>query len=141
MTFLTKLLLGDGKLRPELRAALESEGLVTLEEGLWGSVRYRHFKAPGRRFHGKVRAERIGLGISEQRLVVYCRSGRVKLIDTLFSDPRLNALEVSVDDTNAVSIQIDYDRANVPDVSGQITIRMRTPNATAIVQRLRARLK
>ena len=53
----TKLLLGNGTLKPKLRAALESEGVVLLEEGLPGTITYAHFKAPGRRYHGKVVGE------------------------------------------------------------------------------------
>jgi len=140
MSFLAELFLGDGRLKPGLRAALESEGLVLVEEELPGSVRYRHFKAPGRRHHGKVRAERIGLGISDERFVVYCRSGRTKLVDTAFSDPRLAALEVSLADGDSVSIRIDFDRAEVPKVSGEITITAVTPNAANVVEQLQARL-
>ena len=140
MTYLAKLFLGDGGLRPKMRAALDSEGLVFLEEGLAGSVRYTNFKAPGRRSHGKVTPQRIGLGISEERFVVYCRSGRVKLIDTPFSDPRLSALDVVLGDGDTVSIRIDYDRIEVPGVSGQIEIRATTSNAATIVEQLRARL-
>lgn len=140
MSFLSKLLLGDGTLKPKLRAELESEGLVLIEEGLSGSVRYKRFKAPGRRHHGKVTGERIGLGISEERFVAYCRSGRAKLVDTAFSDPRLDMVEVSLRDENGVAIRIDFDRGHVPKVSGEITIVARTPNAPQIVAALRARL-
>jgi hypothetical protein len=141
VTFLAKLLLGNGTLKPKLRAALESEGLVLIEEGLAGSVRYKRFKAPGRRHHGKVTGERIGLGVSEERFVVYCRSGRAKLIDTPFSSPRLSMLDVSVQGDDTVAIRIDYDRADVPNVSGEITIIARTPNAARIVDELRARIR
>ncbi len=140
MSFLAKLLLGNGQLKPELRAALRSEGLVILEEGLSGSIRYRNFKAPGRRFHGKVTLQRIGLGISRERLAVYCRSGRVKLIDTHFSDPRLTALDASIQDDDTVLMRIDYDRVPVPNVSGEITITAKTPNASNIVEHLQVRL-
>ena len=140
MSFLAGLLLGNGQLRPQLRAALESEGLVILEEGLSGSVRYRHFKAPGRRFHGKVTMQRIGAAISERRLAVYCRSGRAKLIDTPFSDPRWSAVEVSLHDGETVSIRIDFDRAEVPKVSGEMEIRFGTPNAATFVGHLQSRL-
>ncbi|MDQ3982195.1 MAG: hypothetical protein M3271_05885 [Actinomycetota bacterium] len=140
MAFLAKLLLGNGSLDPRLRAELESEGLVLVEEGLRGSVRYRHFKAPGRRHHGKVTGERIALGISEERFVLYCRSGSTELVDSSFSDPRLAFLDVALEGDEAVSIRIDYDRAGVPDVSGQITILVRTPNALQIVEQLRSRL-
>lgn len=140
VTFLAKLLLGNGTLKPKLLAALQSEGLVLMEEGLGGSVRYERFRAPGRRHHGKVTGERIGLAISDERFVVYCRSGRAKLIDTPFSDPRLGMLDISLQDNDTVAIRIDYDRADVPKVSGEITILARTPNAGSIVDQLRARL-
>ena len=138
--FLAKLLLGDGTLKPELRAALESEGLVLIEEGLRGSVRYKRFRAPGRRHHGKVTPERIGLAVSEERFVVYCRSGRVELIDTPFSNPRLSMFDISLRDHDTVAIRIDYDRGDVPNVSGEVTILARTPKAANVVDHVRARL-
>ena len=141
MGFLGRLLLGDGRLKPDLRAALESEGLVLLEEGLGGSLRYNHYRAPGRRFHGKVTPERVGLGISERRVVLYCRSGRVKLVDSEFDNPRLSIVDFSLDGEDEVAVRIDYDRADEPKVAGQITIRAKTPNAARIVDQLRARIR
>ena len=140
MGLFTKLLLGNGTLKPKLREALESEGVVLIEEGLTGSIRYANFKAPGRRYKGKITGECFGLGISEQRLALYCRSGRVKLIDQPFTEPRLSALDVSLDGEDRVALLIDYDRAEVPKVSGQMTIHARTPNAASVVEELSARL-
>ena len=140
MAFFARLFLGNGKLKPGLRADLESEGLVIIEEGLRGSVHYRRFKAPGRRFHGKVTLERIALAISEHRLAMYCRSGRVELIDSAFSNPWMSAIDVSLDNYNTVSIRIDYDRVETPNVSGEIRIRVRTPKAASIVEHLLGRL-
>ncbi len=141
MGFLARLLLGDGKLKPALRAALEAEGLVRIEEGLSGSVRYERFKAPGRYHNGKITPQRMGLGVSEERFAVYCASGRAKLIDTKFSNPRLSAVDVSLKDEGRIAIRIDYDRFDVPNVSGEITIVVRSPNAASIVDELRARLE
>jgi hypothetical protein len=140
MSFLSNLLLGNGTIKPELRAALESEGLVLIEEGLPGSVRYRNFKAPGKRFNGKVTGVRLGLAISEERFVVYCRSGRGKLIDTPYSDPRLGMLDVELQDDDRAVIKIDFDRGDVPKVSGQMAIHAKTTKAPEIVEELRARL-
>jgi hypothetical protein len=140
MAFLAKLRLGNGTLKPKLRAALESEGLVLIEEGLRGSVRYQRFRAPGRRHHGKVTGERIGLAVSEERFVVYCRSGSSKLIDTAFSNPRLSMVDISLEGDDTVAFRIDYDRADEPKVSGEIRILATTPNAATIVDELRARL-
>jgi hypothetical protein len=136
----TNLLLGKGTLKPSLRAALESEGLVLIEEGLVGSIRYSNFKAPGKRFKGKITGECFGLGVSERRLALYCRSGRAKLIDQPFTEPRLSAIDVSRDGEDRVAFLIDYDRVEVPGVSGQMTIRVRTPNAARVVEELTSRL-
>jgi hypothetical protein len=138
--FLGKLLLGSGKLKPEMHAALESEGLVLIEEELSGSVRYTHFKAPGKRFHGKVTPERVGIGISRERVVVYCKGGRAKLIDSPFSSPNFDWVDVGLHGEDKVSFRIDYDRADVENVAGQVEIRVKTPSAERIVGELRARL-
>ena len=141
MGFLTRLLLGTGELKPELKAALEAEGLVLLEEGLIGSIRYRHFKSPGRRMHGKVTGECMGIGVSRKRVAVYCRSGRAKLIDTEFANPRWDWVEVGLHGDDRVEFAIDYDKQDEePKISGQLTIRARTRNAARIVEELRARI-
>ncbi len=140
VTFLAKFRLGNGKLDPKVRAALDSEGLVLVEEGLRGSVRYRRFRAPGRRHHGKVTGERIALAISEERFVVYCRSGSTALVDSSFTNPRLSVVDVALHGTDSVSIRIDYDRADLPKISGEITIVVSTPNAATIVDHLQTRL-
>jgi hypothetical protein len=135
-----KLLLGDGKLTPKVRQELEAEGLVLVEENLPGSVRYQHFKAPGRYHHGKVVPQRFALGISERRFVVYCRSGKAELMDSAFDRPNLSALEVSTEGTDKVLLRVDYDAMGQPGISGQITIQAKTPNAPAIVEQLRTRM-
>ncbi len=141
MGFLAKLLGGKGAaFRPQLRATLESEGLVLIEEGLSGSVRYKKFRAPGKVFDGKIVPQTICLAISEQRLAVYGHSGRVKLVDTAFDNPQLGMLDVSLKDAGRLAIVVDYDKGGVPKVSGQITIVAKTANAAAIVEALRARL-
>jgi hypothetical protein len=138
--FVSKLLLGNGTLKPKLKEELEQEGLVVLEEGLPGSVRYKNFRAPGRRFNGKVTGERIGLGVSEKRVVAYSRSGRAKLVNTEFSNPRLRFVEISVRDDDQLAFRVDYDRMQEPKVSGEVTILARTPNAPAIADHIQARL-
>ena len=135
--FLDKLLLGGGKLKPELREAIESEGLVLIEEGLSGSVRYTHFKAPGKRFNGKVTPMRMGIGISEDRCVVY---GRAQLVDSKFTAPNWDWVDIGVHDENKVSFVVDYDRGDEKNISGQIEIQAKTPNAARIVEELEKRL-
>ena len=139
MGFLGRLLLGAGTLRPQLRADLEEEGLVLLEEGLRATLHYKHFKAPGRRHHGKVTPQRVALGVSEERLVVYASSGRVKLADSPFASADWDKVGVDAVD-GSVEIVVDYDRDDDPKVSGEILIRIHTAEADAIVREVRARL-
>jgi hypothetical protein len=47
---------------------------------------------------------------------------------------------VSLKGGDRVALLIDYDRAEVPKVSGQMTIRARTPNAARVVDELTSRL-
>ncbi len=140
MGFLARIFLGDGTLRPELVAELEAEGLVLVEEGLVGSVRYDHFRAPGKRFNGKITGVCVGVGISEARLVAYCRSGRSKLIDSRFDEPRLRNVAIEVEDGEAIVFVIDYAKIDVPDVSGIVRIRARTARAAEIAEQVQARL-
>ena len=136
---LARIFLGSGTFKPEVRAALESEGVVVLEEGLSGSVRYRHFRAPGKRFHGKVVAMRMALAVTERRLVAYSSSGRNKLMDSPFDDPRLDALTVTAEG-DRLDFHVDYARMGEPKVSGEVTIRARTPAAARIAEHVSSRV-
>jgi hypothetical protein len=141
MGVFSRLLFGSGRLRPELREELEREGLVLLEEGCRCTLRYTHFKAPGRRSHGKVTVERVALAVSERRVVAYCRSGRAKLVDSEFGTPNLHAVGIVADGEGKVLFDIDYDRLDAPKVSGRIALRVRTPNAVRIVDEIQARIR
>ena len=68
---------------------------MLLEEDLKGSVRYDHFKAPGRRFNGKVTLVRVALALSERRVVVYASSGRSKLVDSPYTSPHFGMVEIA----------------------------------------------
>ena len=135
-----RILLGNGRLSAEVRAQLEAEGVVLVEENLSGSIRYTRFKAPGRYHHGKVQPQRFALGISEHRFVVCCRSGKVELMDSAFDQPNLSALEVTLEGTDKLILGVDHDKLAKPGVSGQIAIHLKTPDAVAITEELRARL-
>ena len=126
-----------------VRTELEAEGGVYLEEGVPATIRYTHFKAPGKRFHGKVTPVRVGIGISEERLAVYSTSGRAELIDSSFSSPRMRAVEVSLDGAEKVGIHIDY--SLMPDaaearVSGEIKIGLESSQAPLIFETLASRM-
>ena len=136
--------LGGGKLKPKVRAELEAEGLVVAEEGLRGSIRYTHFKAPGKRFHGKVVPMRMAIAVSETRIVIYGGVGGPELVDSEFDSPRLAAVDFSVEDGDKLKILVDYDQmeeAEAAKVSGQIMITVTTTGASQILEQIQARLR
>lgn len=59
MSIFSRPLLGSGRFRDTLRTELELEGIELIEEGVGGSLRYTRFKAPGRRFDGKIEPQRF----------------------------------------------------------------------------------
>lgn len=104
MGLLARLLgLGDGRPKPELRAALEG-GAVLIEEGLRGSLRYHRLRAPG-------------------------------LLVSPFSNPNLEAVEIEAEG-DRLDLLVDYDRLEVPKVSGQTRIQVRPSKAALIATTL-----
>jgi hypothetical protein len=139
--FLARFRLGDGRLDPELRTALEAEGLLLAEEGLSARVRYHNFKAPGKRFHGKVTVEKVAVALSEERFTVYCRSGTVKLVDSLYTNPLLDKVTISTPEPGKLTIVVDYDADDEETVSGRITIDVHTQRAEEIAEQINSRLR
>jgi len=140
MGWFRKLHFGSGTLAPALRERLEAEGLVFLGEGLSGTVSYRHFKAPGKRFHGKITPMDMALAVTERRLAAYGGPGRGTLIDSTWDLPHLSALDVTLEREDKVAFRVDYSRMNQPRVSGEITIRITTPDAARIIEHVTARM-
>lgn len=64
----------------------------------------------------------------------------MKLIDTAFSNPRLSKVDVTLEGGDTVVCCVDYDRNDEPTVSGEIAIRVRTPQAANVVDQLRSRM-
>jgi hypothetical protein len=61
----------SGKLPDPLRAELEAEGIVLLEEDLRGTITYRNYRAPGRRY-GLRKARIAGaIAVTRQRVVAW----------------------------------------------------------------------
>ena len=104
-------------------------------------MRYTRFRAPGRYHNGKVTPERIGLGLSEERFVAYCRSGKVKLIDTAFSNPLLSAVDVSVSATTGSRSGWTTTAPTCPRSRARSRSWPGRRTRANIVEELRARLK
>ena len=133
---LGRLLLGGGSFPDSLRAELTAEGLDQEEEGIRGTVTYRHYRAPRRRSSWRRQWIRAALAITDRRLVVAVR-GR-PFVDVPWGDPRLREMDLSVEDGRLL---IGFDPGLFDErSSGRIELRLRTVHPRLALEQIRARM-
>jgi hypothetical protein len=128
-----RLLLGAGQMPAELKTALAADGLVLLEEGVSGSVTYRHYRAPGEYASFKKQAVNAAVGVSAHRVIVW--DGRIRQVD---GPPGLliaGGLTVAAPEPDDLHISYDAARFSTQR-SGSVDIRLRTAQAGRIVSLL-----
>jgi hypothetical protein len=125
-----------GRVPKKALAALESEGIVVLEEGLRGSVTLENYRAPGR-FHSSKSSIFAGsLALTEQRFVAFAFSK--PLINIPLHDDRLRALKVSVPRDGVLHVSFDpavFDTQR----SGSVECRFHTEYARSFLEHVGSR--
>jgi hypothetical protein len=111
---------------PTLRDRLAPDGILLLEERLRGSVTYRNYRAPGRRDTLTRRGGRWSVAVTRKGLLVDGSLGT--FVDAPWTDPRLGAVRVSVEDGGTLLLAFDASVFH-DDRSGQVEVRARTPQA------------
>lgn len=129
-----KFLLGKGTMPANLRSSLEAEGVTLLAEGLTGSITYRNYRAPGKRIGVAKQGTAGAIGISGQRLVVWVSRGSYIDVPLAMAS---SALQISADQPDRMSFRYDAGRFRT-DTSGQVEIRLRTPQAAQIMNLINA---
>jgi hypothetical protein len=133
---LGRLLLGGGTLPDDLRAQLTAEGLDQEEEGVRGTITYRHYRAPRRRSSWRRQWIRAALAITDRRLLVAIRGRPV--VDVPWDDPRLERMEIAVEDDRLL---IAFDPGLFDEgTSGRIELRLRTAHPRLALEQIRARM-
>jgi hypothetical protein len=121
-----------GTLPDALRAELEAEGVVALEERLPMDVVYRGYAVPGQRPRSGHVSGRAALALTDRRLVVHGTS------DTRLDVPR-GADWLRADAATPDRLKLAYDaEAAEPNRSGEVEIELETPRAADIHARLQA---
>ena len=127
---LRRLLIGSGTMPDVLAAALVADGLVLLEQGLPGSVTYRHYRAPRQYSSYRKVAISGAVGISAHRLIVW--DGKLRQIDVPISLIADSGVTIAETHPGRVSFQYDAGRFS-PERSGSVEVRLRTAQAGRIV--------
>jgi hypothetical protein len=130
-------LFGVGKIPPQLRATLESEDLLLIDEGIRGSVTYHDFRAPGRRSSWRRVAFSGSIALTKARLLAlqYSRPA----INVPLTDERIRQLRCSVEGDETLLVAFDANLFH-NDWSGKIEYRFHTSQASAIFSTLQERI-
>jgi hypothetical protein len=119
-----------GGLPAKLKAELEAEGLLALDERIEGEVSYRAYEAMGQRPRSGHQSTRCSLALTQRRLVVQGTQG-VQL------EAGPGPVASSVEEPGVLTLA--YEAGDIyPTRSGSVTLRLRTPRAEDIQARLQA---
>ena len=125
---------GMGRIPSQERIRLEAEGIVLIEEGVTGSVKFRHFKDAKHYSLWKKKLLYGWLVLTEKRLRLYGNIGVVN-VDLSLDHPAFD--QVTVEALKDSLLEISFDIASfMPKSSGQITLRYRTDQAQEFVERI-----
>jgi hypothetical protein len=122
-----RLFFGTGRLPEQLRGELRAEGILLLKEELRGSVTYRHYRAPGRRYRIAKNGIYGALAVTDTRILVW--ANRSKQVDCPRHQPGMNAAAEAPD-----RLLLAFDAARLaPERSGRVEVRLRLPHADQAV--------
>ena len=128
-------LFGFGGVPQAMKPILEQEGIVLLDEGIGGSITFRNFRAPGKRYSYRKNWFTGSLVVTKLRFAGFAFSWPV--INVPLEGRHIGKLVRSLEKDGAV-VRIDYDSSDFhDDWSGTIECRFRTPKAQQFLERLR----
>lgn len=124
-------LFGVEKIPAALMSQLQTEGIVLSDEGLKGSIIYRDFSAPGKRFGWKRVGIVASLALTKARLLAL--AGSNPIINVPLTDERLRAMRFSLKNDETLCVEFDAGLFQA-DWSGTIEYRFRTPQAQRFLE-------
>jgi hypothetical protein len=127
-------LFGVGKIPEALMSQLQSEGILSLDEGVKSSVTYRNFSAPGKRFSWRRQWFAASIVLTKSRLLALRHSNAI--INVPLADKRIRAMQFSLENTTGLCAAFDGALFH-PDWSGTIEYRFRTREAARLLELLR----
>lgn len=125
---------GLGKVPASILPTIKQEGIVLLDEGIGGSVTFRKFRAPGRRYDRKCTLFSGSLVITEKRFWGFSFSRPV--ISVPMDDPKLKELHCSIKGENTLCVLFDVSIFH-EGWSGTCECRFKTPKARLFLERIK----
>lgn len=126
-------LFGVGSMPQRWRTTVESEGIIVFDEGVRGSVTYRDFRAPGKRFSWRKVAFSGSIALTKNRLLGLQYGNPA--INIPLDDARLHQMQFSVEGGDTLLVAFNANLFH-NDWSGKIEYRFRTLEARALLENL-----
>jgi hypothetical protein len=127
-------LFGFGSVPKAMKPILDQEGIVLLDEGIGGSITFRNFRAPGKRYGYRKNWFTGSLVITELRFAGFAFSRPV--INVPLEGAHSSKLECSLEKERTI-LRVAFDSADFhEDWSGAIECRFRTPKARQFLERI-----
>ena len=130
-------LLGVGRIPASLMSQLQAEGVILSDEGVKGSIIFRDFSAPGKRFLWKRVGIVASIALTELRLLAL--SDSKPIINVPLTDERLQAMRFWLDKDETLCVAFDAGLFQV-DSTGTIEYRFRTLHAQHLLELLQKQI-
>ena len=126
-------LFGVGKIPEPLMSQLKNEGVILFDEGVKGSVTYRNFRAPGKRFSLRRQWFTGSIALTKTRLLGLMYSNTI--INVPLADERIRAMHYSLEGDDGLCVAFDASLFHA-DWAGTIEYRFHTPQARQLMELL-----
>lgn len=135
-TFLYRLF-GIGKIPGKYGEIIKGEGIVLLDEGVGGSVTFRNFRAPGKRYSWRRNWFSGSLVLTKQHFLAFGFSRQI--IGVGLYDPHLKELTCSLVDSGTLAVSFEAGVFH-DGWSGTIECRFSTPKASLFLKELQSHM-
>ena len=126
-------LFGIGKIPAHAVQQIRREGVLLQDEGIGGSVTFRNFRAPGKRYGWRRTWFSGSVVLTREHFLAFKYSQPV--VGVSWNDVKLNKLNCYVDQSDRLCVEFDASTYH-QGWSGNITVRFSTPLARAFLQKI-----
>ena len=130
-------LFGVGRLPEPVRAQLQQEGGLVLDEGIRCCLHNPYLRTPTKIRHGYRRRFTGAVALTNVRIMAFEHSQRC--INVPFTDERFRKLRFAQEGADTLVVEFDPALFH-PDWTGLMIFRFQTPYAPQLLQHLRAKL-
>ena len=118
---------------PDGQQLIENDAHPWIEEHILGSMTYRKFRSPQKRFNNKVSKFRGSLAVTDKRVLGYAYTKRQ--VNVAFDDARIQHMTFYSQGDNKLNIKLDANLFH-PTWSGEIECSFTTPRAQEFASRI-----